>query len=71
MKLLITEHKAREYTELDPVLCTELLILKGELLSYFPIFDTYPGEAGYNVLSAAFKVHLAFIHRRTLTISHL
>ena len=36
MKLSVTERKVREYTELDSVLWTELLIWKGELQRLLP-----------------------------------
>ena len=36
VKLLLTVRKVREYTELDPVLWTELLISTGELQSLLP-----------------------------------
>ena len=36
MKLLVTERKVREYTELDSVPWTELLVSKGELQNLLP-----------------------------------
>ena len=36
MKLLVTEHKVREYTEPDSALWTELVVSKDELQSLIP-----------------------------------